>query len=134
MVMKSKLLGQNHLQESLKNKIKGEFELLMRASETSNGFSSSTFHQICDGKGPTLTIFKANDLVFGGFTNISWSSNGSWQHDDKKAFIFKAQNLHDSDISSMEILDIKEECQNVVFHSESYGPSYGWVGIEILDG
>jgi len=41
--------------------------LLFRAS--ANGWSSDEFHKLCDNKGPTLTIIKANDRIFGGFTS-----------------------------------------------------------------
>ena len=72
MIMDSALLIKKHLQQSLQNKIKGGFERLMRASV--DGFDASTFHSKCDNKGPTLTIVKVHDRVFGGFTHHSWSS------------------------------------------------------------
>jgi hypothetical protein len=35
------------------------------------------FHELCDDKGPTITIFKSKAArVFGGFTQESWSSGG----------------------------------------------------------
>ena len=39
-----------------------------------DGWSASTFHSNCDGKGPTVTIIKVNDSIFGGYTDVSWSS------------------------------------------------------------
>jgi hypothetical protein len=41
---------------------------------TRDSFKALYFHQQCDGKGQTFTIVKANEMVFGGFTDISWSS------------------------------------------------------------
>jgi hypothetical protein len=36
---------------------------------TTHGWSPSNFHQLCDEKGPTITIFKSKAAkVFGGFT------------------------------------------------------------------
>jgi len=36
---------------------------------TTHGWSPDKFHQLCDDKGPTITIFKSKAArVFGGFT------------------------------------------------------------------
>ena len=39
-----------------------------------DGWAVSTFHSNCDGRGPTVTIIKVNDSIFGGYTDVSWSS------------------------------------------------------------
>ena len=39
-----------------------------------DGWAATTFHTNCDGKGPTVTIIKANNYIFGGYTDVSWSS------------------------------------------------------------
>ncbi|XP_068673408.1 hemicentin-2-like isoform X2 [Montipora foliosa] len=39
-----------------------------------DGWAASTFHSNCDGKGPTVTIIKVGSYIFGGYTDISWSS------------------------------------------------------------
>ena len=44
--------------------------LLFRASR--DGFAAATFHFKCDNKGPTVTIVKSGDNIFGGFTDVSW--------------------------------------------------------------
>ena len=41
---------------------------------TVNGWSSSTFHSNCDGKGPTVTIIRVGKYIFGGYTSVSWTS------------------------------------------------------------
>ena len=38
-----------------------------------DGWAASTFHRNCDGRGPTVTIIKAYDYIFGGYTDVSWS-------------------------------------------------------------
>ena len=38
------------------------------------GWAASTFHSKCDGKGPTVTIIKVGSYIFGGYTDVSWSS------------------------------------------------------------
>ena len=39
-----------------------------------DGWAASTFHRQCDAKGPTVTIIKVNNYIFGGYTDVSWSS------------------------------------------------------------
>ena len=50
----------------------GKWRLLFRASR--DGFAVQTFHYKCDNKGPTVTIVKSGNNIFGGFTEISWDS------------------------------------------------------------
>ena len=39
-----------------------------------DGSAASTFHSNCDGKGPTLTIIRVGQYIFGGYTDVSWHS------------------------------------------------------------
>ena len=39
-----------------------------------DGWAASTFHSNCDGKGPTVTVIKVGSYIFGGYTDVSWSS------------------------------------------------------------
>jgi len=50
----------------------GKWRLLFRASR--DGFASAAFHSKCDNKGPTVTIVKSGNNIFGGFTEESWYS------------------------------------------------------------
>ena len=66
--------------------IKFKTKLLYRCSI--DGDSSKTFHEKCDGKGPTITLIKTNDgFRFGGYASISWNNKSCFQK-DKNAFIF----------------------------------------------
>ena len=61
------------------------FRLLFRASR--DGHSPQTFHQRCDGKGPTVVIARSQGgHVFGGFTDVAWDSSG-YKHSDH-SFLF----------------------------------------------
>ena len=63
-----------------------ETELLYRLSE--NGDSKSLFHELCDNKGPTLTLFHVNDgNIVGIYTPLSWDSSSNWKK-DMDTFIF----------------------------------------------
>ena len=37
-----------------------------------DGWAASTFHSGCDNKGPTVTIIKVGQYIFGGYTSDSW--------------------------------------------------------------
>lgn len=37
-----------------------------------DGWASTTFHSLCHGKGPTVTIIKVNQNIFGGYASVSW--------------------------------------------------------------
>ncbi len=62
--------------ELLKKGLNGKnfnLELIMRGSR--DGFSSKMFHDLCDGKGPTVTLIESETAkVFGGYTSLPWMS------------------------------------------------------------
>jgi hypothetical protein len=60
--------------------------LLYRLSE--DGPEVSTFHELCDNKGPTLTIFHLEmGYIVGFFVNLSFDSTSQWKEDDD-SFLF----------------------------------------------
>ena len=89
--LNSKIINENEKYKKLLKtwinpfkKIKAE--LLYRLSE--NGESYSTFHELCDNKGPTLTLFHVNDgNIVGIYTPLSWDSTSQWKNDND-TFIF----------------------------------------------
>ena len=80
-----------------------KMHLLYRASE--NNFLASKFHETCYGHGDTITIIKNNfGNIFGGYTNIPWSSDGKWHSNNEKSFLFLLYSHND-----------KIECPRVYF-------------------
>ena len=93
---------------------KGTETLLFRGS--THGWSPDKFHQLCDDKGPTITIFKSKaDRVFGGFTQQSWDDK-SFYKKDEKAFIFS--------IDRKQIYRVVQ-AQNAIYSHSGWGPSFG---------
>ena len=87
----SKIINENEkYNEKLKKWInpsrKIKAQLLYRKTE--NGYKISTFHELCDNKGPTLTLFRLDkgDIV-GIYTPLSWDSTSGWKS-DMDTFIF----------------------------------------------
>ena len=55
---------------------------------TRDGEQISKFHELCDNKGPTLTLFSVEDGNCGGiYTPLSWDSYSS-SKGDMKSFMF----------------------------------------------
>ena len=112
----SKIINENkEYNESLKNWIdpskKIKAELLYRLSE--NGDDKKTFHELCDNKGPTLTLFHVNDgNIVGIYTPLSWDSTSGWKN-DMDTFIF---NLN----KNQKYKKLKEDCS--IYCMFSYGP------------
>ena len=52
--------------------------LLYRASR--DGWAASNFHSRCDNKGPTVTVIKSGNYIFGGFTEENWQGRSCSFH------------------------------------------------------
>ena len=49
-----------------------DYALIYRASR--NGWAAANFHSFCDNKGPTVTVVKSGNYIFGGYTEQPWES------------------------------------------------------------
>ncbi len=88
--------------------------LLYRGSE--HGWKYIDFHSRCDGKGPTISLFKIKegDCV-GGFTKAQWTSTGKCFNDtDAMVFNLSCCRHYPSKKSGNDI-----KCCN------NYGPTFG---------
>ena len=47
-----------------------QWRLCYRASV--HGWGAQNFHTTCDNKGPTVTIVKVGECIFGGYTDQNW--------------------------------------------------------------
>ena len=93
-------------------------KLLYRGSR--DGMTSQDFHNKCDNKGKTISLF-LNDKgnIFGGYSSIPWESNGR----DKIAndcFLFSLTNMY-----NLEPTKFPYEKGRSVFHDSGNGPSFG---------
>ena len=61
---------------------KCKWNLCYRASR--DGWRAQNFHSHCDNTGPTVVLVKANDCIFGGYTDQHWDSG----NDDNQRFIY----------------------------------------------
>jgi hypothetical protein len=60
--------------------------LLFRASE--RGFLATEFHHVCDRKGPTITVVKAeNKRMAAAYNGINWGQNGPHVNPNPQGFL-----------------------------------------------
>ena len=94
-----------------------EMKLLFRMSR--DGGDTSTFHKLCDNKGPTLTLFKIEDGdIIGIYTPLEWDCSESGKY-DIDTFIF---NLN----KNKKYKKIEKNCS--AYCSRGYGPCVGNFG------
>ena len=95
-----------------------KFELIYSASR--DGCDPGTFHNMCDNKGPTISVaYNTNGFIFGGYTSRSWQSSQQWQQ-DTKSFLFRLR--ANSGNSYVRINSRNAHIQNHV----SFGPTFGY--------
>jgi len=107
--------------------ILGRVQLLYRGSR--DGFKSKAFHAHCDGYANTLTIcYSKHGTIFGGFTQIPWSTDGQY-HCDPKAFLFAMTTTGTTASCSnaqFKMFKLKPgEAKYAVLHYKEYGAVFG---------
>ena len=96
-----------------------QFELLY--SITRDGCNATTFHQKCDGQGPTVTVlYNQQDTIYGGYTAISWDQTGSYKS-DSTAFMFR---LQFNGIAAANKF-ATQSASSTSYGDSSYGPTFG---------
>jgi len=98
---------------------KTKFTLLYKA--TRDGCTSTAFHNQCDNRGPTVTIlYNTKNTVFGGYTSVSWHSNGDYSN-DSKAFLFRLN--YKGTVQPVQFP--AKTATNAIYGESSYGPTFG---------
>ncbi|XP_020913579.2 uncharacterized protein LOC110251231 [Exaiptasia diaphana] len=85
-----------------------------------HGWASRTFHAKCDGKGPTITIIKVNKYIFGGYTDVSWHTKGSYST-SVNSFLFSFVNKDNLKPFKMKVF----RSQHAIEGYSSWGPRFG---------
>jgi len=108
-----------------------KMELIYRGSK--DGMNSKSFHQKCDNKGETITLYE-NDKnnIFGGYSSIPWSGGGSFK-EDRSSFLFTLTNIYEINPTKFP----NKNSGNQVCHNLMFGPCFGYgkdLGIFIKGG
>ena len=101
--------------------ISATWKLIYRG--TRDGFDASSFHRLCDYKGPTVTLIKSvGDCVFGGYSYVSWdSSSGYTESPNAFLFVFVSTGLGTTPFRG----SIFQNSGHAIFAHSGYGPTFG---------
>ena len=88
---------------------------------TRDGMKGSAFHNKCNNKGETLSLFE-NDQgnIFGGYASIPWENKGGYQN-APNSFIFTLTNIYNSEPTKFPSVNTGKE----ICDSPNYGPTFG---------
>ncbi|XP_067047810.1 uncharacterized protein, partial [Acropora muricata] len=88
-----------------------------------DGWAAQTFHALCDGKSPTVTIVKANGNIFGGFTKSQWGGSARYI-DDPEDFLFSLANK--VNVKSLKLAHGRIAGRAYsIYTQHDYGPAFG---------
>ena len=94
-------------------------QLLYRGSR--DGMSADSFHNKCNNKGPTISLFKnENGYIFGGYASIDWTSYGDWRS-APDSFIFTLTNKYNIEPTKFPNTDTRYS----IYDHSNYGPTFG---------
>jgi len=104
------------VEEAIPNKGKIEYKLLYKM--TTHGAGPAKFHELCNDKGPTLTIcLTTTNFILGGYAEKSWFDSSGVYVSDPTAFIYsltrKTKHAKQKDTSKS------------IVSNRNYGPLFG---------
>lgn len=86
---------------------------------TTHGAGASTFHNLCNNKGPTVTVATLNTGVkIGGYAAVSWTSSGTYIG-NSNGFLFSLTNNFKHTCGGA------GGCNYYQYDGASYGPTFG---------
>ena len=89
---------------------------------TRDGCGANIFHNKCDNQGPNICLCKnEKDNIFGGYSSISWTSNGGYKPANGN-FLFTLTNIHNT--SPTKYPNTKNQ-DKAVYNHPNYGPIFG---------
>ena len=94
-----------------------------------DGWKFADFHRMCDGKAPTMVLFKSTkNFCFGGFTSVPWSGppppHDKWV-EDRESFVFS--------VDSRELVFKPKDYSKSVCHHSNLGPNFGGNDLGMYD-
>ena len=117
----STLLTKEHMLKlnEFYDKIDQQWELIYKG--TRDGFEATTFHQLCNNKGPTMTIIRStNDCLFGGYASQAWISRGNYVN-AAGSFLFLLTNANGNQPTKF----LYNNNNYAFYDNQTYGPTFG---------
>jgi len=115
------LTNDKHVSYQSYQNIPFEFHLLVRGSR--DGFGYKVFHELCDLKGPTITILRvhASGELLGGYNPLNWDSSRKTFNKTNKSFIFS---LGDKNLQNTIYSKIRDP-EKAIYQCRALGPCFG---------
>ena len=114
------------------NKIKSLLDPLAELRNLYTGskheFSASKFHEMCDNKGPSITVCRSeHDHIFGVYSQYPYASNGSVSHalEEGSIFVFRLE-------SPQKIVKVNLKQNTGIYHTAGYLTSFNY-GMMLYD-
>jgi len=96
-----------------------DIELLYRG--TRDGMSADIFHNKCNNKGPTISLFKnENGYIFGGYASLDWTSCNNYKS-SPDSFIITLTNMYNISPTKFPNCDTRYS----IYDYSAYGPTFG---------
>ena len=93
-----------------------KMELIYRG--TRDGMTSKNFHEKCDNKGATITLYQNEKCIFGGYNSGSWLSNNQYY---SSSDCFTLLNIHNIEPTKFTY----NNDSYAVYNDSSYAPCFG---------
>lgn len=96
-------------------------------STRANGYSSSTFHSLCNNKGESITVAKlSTGKIIGGYAGCSWASIQQYNYGCGGSFIFSLSNKHKYEKHFYHnVLTSSFSYLYYTYDNSTYGPTWG---------
>ena len=96
-------------------------ELLYRGSR--DGMSADVFHNKCNNKGPTISLFKnEKGYIFGGYASVDWKGPSEYAYRSAPdSFIFTLTNMYNIPPTKFP----NSNTNDSIYDNSSYGPTFG---------
>ena len=84
--------------------------------------SEEAFHNKCNNKGPTISLFKnEKGYIFGGYASIDWQGGNGIYKSAPDSFIFTLTNMYNISPTKFPNSDTNYS----IYDDSSYGPCFG---------
>jgi hypothetical protein len=92
---------------------------------STDGWTMSKFHELCDRMGPTLTVMKTiGGAICGGFTMQDWTSGDGYKY-DSCAFVFR--------LDTKATYSPKLQSGKAIYCNSGKGPCFGRYALSLWD-
>jgi len=114
MIVKGSTILEKKYHKDLAKVMEKKFRLTLLYAGAQHGYDGGAFHAKCDGQGPTLTVVRVGQNVFGGYNGDSWSQSNNYGTGE--TFLYKL---------GTGLMKMIPHSTNHTYNGSGYGPTWG---------